>query len=322
MTEQEGADLSRDDKLAAELAALDEPVDAGAALPEPAPAPPAEPAPQPSAAAEAPAPSQVPLASLLQERQRRKDVEARLQELERRYTQPQTPAPAPAAVAAEPTKPTVEYKDDPAEWLRQNTEILARKHEATERKLAEKVSAYEAEQQQEQQRQQQEAYVAQLDNRYRSDWYAASAAAHEARDYFARQFMAEQQALGADMATANYHLALEERRLAYQAYVNELSPVDLLVARANARGYRPGTPTAAVTSQPAVPAPAAAAPAAAQDDRAQRQQAAARTLSNASGGATPAAPTLRDIHNLSREDYAKWRSKNPNGFERVMGKAG
>lgn len=229
-----------------------------------------------------------------------------------RQQQPQPPAPA---------GPKYTFEEKPAEYLKEATDTILRRLDGNEKTLQEKVAAYEADIQRSEQQRQQEAYVAQLDNRYRTDWYSAPQEAVQARAFFVQQYMAEQQALGVPAMQADMNLALEERRLAYHAYSNEVSPVDLIVARSRARGFRP---TAAVQSQPAAPAPVAqAAPAAAQQSvdaakRAAAQRAAAGGIGGVPGSAS-AAPSIAELGRMSQREFDRLMREKPDAFREAMG---
>lgn len=314
---QREADASYVPEETAEPVEPQQPADAAAAV-QPEPAKPAD------------EPGRVPLATLIAERDRRRQAEARIAELERRFHQPAAPQAQPSAPQkAEPEQPTVKYEDNAAEWLRQNTEIHARRLERQEQELAAKVKAYEQDQQQYQQQAQQAAYVQQLDDAYRNQWVerldvdpntgqARNVELQQAHNFFTRQFIGEAMAIGRTRPQAEAMLVQAERQLAYEAFTNELDPVDLIVARAKARGFRP---TAAVQPEPAVaaPAPAAAAPAAAQPEaQAQARRAAARSLGSVSGSATTV-PSPTELSRMTQAEFDRWHRKNPDLWKQAMG---
>jgi hypothetical protein len=330
-------DLSRDDALADAIAALPanaevsaEPVEAQPAAEVPSQG--AEPAP---AISEPQQPGTVPLATLIAERQRRKAIEAELAELRQRAQAPQQPqAPSPQQlVATAKTASEPPPKENIAEYLLWQTEQQATRLEAHEKELQDRVKAYEADVQREQQQRVLAEQTQQLDNAYQRAWAEAAGMDErtgqvarpemlEAYKFFGDSIIAEAMAAGYDFPTAKALLVDVERREAWRAFSNELNPAELIVARARARGWTPGQATraAAVQLQPAVAAPApAAAPAA---DQGARRAAAGSKLSAASGAAAPTMPTLQEITSLSRDEYGRWKKRNPDGFEKLIGRVG
>src|SRR5512139_392253 len=85
---------------------------------------------EPEQASEAPPPPRqeaqhVPLADLMEERGRRKEAQARMDEMERRFAEFQARAQAMLQQPQQPPQAPANYEDDPIEYLRQQQAQVA-----------------------------------------------------------------------------------------------------------------------------------------------------------------------------------------------------
>lgn len=293
--------------------------------PEVAAAPEPGPEPEPQQYEQRPDPGYVPLAELQKERQRRRDIETRLNQLMGRVDEMSkaraAPEPVAPAAPALPTEPTVKWEDNPAEYLRQANEIQARKFEGLERDYRSKVEKLEAE---EKQANEQREYQRRDQEFVRAYQQAVAPALEHPEFQRAYQFNRERRAQELiaegwnDIDTIRGQLEHEEKRLAWTAMHNEINPAEAIWRAATARGYRPQAAPTAAAPQRAQPTmqPAAAQPQ--PDNRSAKLAAASRSLSAASGAASTA-PSLTDLAKMSQRDFSRLMDQNPDLHRQVMG---
>jgi hypothetical protein len=271
----EDADLSTlsDDQLAAMMA------DEAPPAPE---APADEPPEAPEAPPEAPKAESkhVPLAELLEERGRRKEAQARMEEMERRFAEFQARTGEyirQQQVAAVPPQPEVKYDEDPIEYLRQQQAAVAQNLEMMRAQQEALVQRQHAERQWSNMREavgQAEKTFAQKQPDY---WDAVQHLRQTRQQQLLSQGATEQQAAMVIQQDA-IAVANEAGRLG-------LSPAEYAYRIAVGSGYAPKAQQAAKMAAAAEEAP--------------------KSLGGASGKADASAPSLSDISRMSDKEFDK-----------------
>lgn len=237
---------------------------------------PAQPAPEPAAEEpeHKPEAKHVPLAELLEERGRRKEAQARLEEVERRFAEWQARAQAAMQQQAQPQgEEPPKYEDDPLGAIKYQQEQLARHLQATQQHLA----------QTEAQRQQQAQIAAMRD----AVGQAEKAFAERTPDYYdavnhLRSTRAQQLAAqGAPPQAIEQAIVRDAFMLAQEARNLGLSPAEYAYRIALGSGWQ--------AKPKAAPAPPTDAP---------------KSLGGASGRAEASGtPSLEDISRMSDKEF-------------------
>src|SRR5512139_1896187 len=260
-----------------------------AELMQPDPAPPPEPespelaaalAPEPEAPAEEPKAEakHVPLAELLEERGRRKEAQARMDEMERRFQEYQARTQQVIAERLaqqpQPEQAPVDYNEDPIEYLRRQQETVAQNLQ--------------------QLHQQQQAFVQQ--QQADRQWTAMRTAVTQAESAFAQKTpdyydavnhlkttrRAQLEAQGVPAQHIDQVLTQDAIAVASEAGRLGLSPAEYAYRIAMGSGYQPKA------QRPA-----------------QAPQEAPKSLGGASGRAEPTTPSLKDVSKMSDADFNK-----------------
>ena len=229
----------------------------------------------------APKPSQhVPLAELLEERGRRKEAQARLEEMEARLANLQQQAQQYFAQQQAPPEPEVPaYEADPLEHLRVQQERLNQTLQLTQRQMAEQEMARRQAAQWQQMRDgvqaAEQAFVAQ-----RADYY-------DAVNFLRDQRTAQYKAAGVPEGHIHALLQRDAVTLAQTAASLGRSPAQFAYETALGMQYRPK----------------GSAPGA--EDVARKAAAAPKSLGGASGRSDEATPSLDDVSKMSDKEFNK-----------------
>ena len=225
----------------------------------------------------------VPLAELLEERGRRKEAQARIDEMERRFAEFQARAQAALQQqqAAPQQPPPVSYEEDPIEYLRQQQAAVSQNLQALAQQQAMTVQQQQAERH----------WAAMRDavNKAEQAFVQSKPDYYDAVNHLKESRRAQLLQQGVPPSHVDQAIAQDAIAVATEAGRLGLSPAEYAYRIAIGSGYTPKQ------------AKAAAAAAAAQE--------APRSLGGAAGRTEAQQPTLRDVSKMSDKEFDAFFNK-------------
>jgi hypothetical protein len=273
MTEDTDLSALSDDQLASMMGAQEpEPEAPDEPIAEAAPEAPETPPEVPKAEAK-----HVPLAELLEERGRRKEAMARMEEMERRFQEFQARAADYIKQQQAPQQPEVRYEEDPIEYLRQQQATVAQNLEAMRAQQEALVQRQQAERQWTSMRES----VGQAEQQFAAKQPDYWDAVRHLRQTRAQQLLSQ----GATEQQAAMVIQQDAIAVANEAGRLGLSPAEYAYRIAVGSGYAPKVQQAARSAAAADEAP--------------------KSLGGASGKADASTPSLSDITRMTDKEFDK-----------------